>query len=110
MEHVVQFGICIDDERIRAAIEKSAEDRIMKELTRQVMNHVFDGGYYGQDAKPSDPLQQWCVKHFDDFLAQNREVILDCAAGRLADRLLRTKTAKEMLTQAVHENKENVNE
>lgn len=110
MEHVVQSGICIDDERIRAAIEKSAEGKIMKELTRQVMNHVFNGGYYGQDAEPSDPLQQWCVKHFDDFLDQNREVILDRAAERLADRLLRTKAAKEMLTQAVHENKENANE
>lgn len=110
MEHVVQFGICIDDERIRAAIEKSAEEKIMKELTRQIMNHVFDGGYYGQGAKPSDPLQQWCVKYFDDFLAQNREVILDRAAERLADRMSRTKAAKEMLAQAVHGNKENANE
>ena len=110
MEHVVQFGICIDDERIRAAIEKSAEGRIMKELTRQVTNHVFDGGYYGQDAKPSDPLKEWCVKQFDDFLDQNRDVILDRAAERLADRLLRTKAAKEMLAQVVHENKENADE
>lgn len=110
MEHVVQFGICIDDERIRAAIEKSAEERIMKELTRQVMNHVFDGGYYGQDANPSDPLKEWCVKHFDDFLDQNREVILDHAAERLADKLVRTKAAKEMLAQAVYENRENANE
>lgn len=110
MEHVVQFGICIDDERIRAAIEKSAEEKVMKELIRQVMNHVFDAGYYGSDAKPSDPMKEWCIKHFDDFLEQNREVILDRAAERLADRLSRTKAAKEMLFQVIGASEEEPHE
>ena len=110
MEHVVQFGICIDDEKIKAAIEKSAEEKIIKDLMQQIMNHVFDAGYYGSDAKPSDPLKQWCIKHFDDFLEKNREVILVCAAERLADKLFRTKAAKEMLAQTVHTNKESANE
>lgn len=100
MEHVVQFGICVDDEKIRAAIEKSAEEKIIKDLMQQIMNHVFDAGYYGSDAKPSDPLKEWCIKHFDSFLEQNREVILDRAAERLADRLCRIKAAKEMAAQA----------
>ena len=33
MEHIVQFGIGIDDECIREAIESKAEKEIMDELT-----------------------------------------------------------------------------
>lgn len=110
MEHVVQFGICIDDERIRRAIEKSAEDKVVADITQQVMNRMFDARYYGSDAKSTDPLKDWVFQQFDNFLEQHREVILDRAAERLADRMSRTKAAKEMLAQAVHGNKENANE
>ena len=110
MEHVVQFGICIDDERVRAAIEKSAEDKVTKDITQQVMNRMFDAGYYGREAKSTDPLKDWVIKQFDSFLEQHREVILDRAAERLADRLSRTKAAKEMLSQVVGTSEEKSHE
>lgn len=101
MEHVVQFGICIDDERIRSTIEKSAENKVVADITQQLMNRMFDAGYYRCDAKSTDPLKDWVIKQFDNFLEQHREVILDRAAERLADRMSRTKAAKEMLSQVV---------
>ena len=36
MEHIVQFGITIDDEYIKKNIEKSAENVVAKEMAEQV--------------------------------------------------------------------------
>ena len=42
MEHIVQFGIGIDDESIRKRIEETAEKQIIETLTKDVKSTIFE--------------------------------------------------------------------
>ena len=41
MEHIVQFGITIDDEYIKKSIEEGAKNAIVKEMAEQVRKVLY---------------------------------------------------------------------
>lgn len=89
MEHIVQFGISIDDERITSRIEEKAYKEIANKLYEDVRTSIFsrynnDPSYYAQEK-------------FDEFFDENRDAIIDMAAEYLADKLMRTKRGKAIL-------------
>ena len=47
MEHIIQFGIGIDDERIKNSIEEAA----VKEVAKDLKNAILLPGYYGRSGK-----------------------------------------------------------
>ena len=98
MEHIVQFAIGIDDEAIVKRVTENAERVITNELKQQVANRLFQRSYYSKNADPErDPLSNFTMNLVDDFFEINRDAIIEKAAERLADRLARTKKAKEIL-------------
>lgn len=88
MEHIVQFGITIDDEYIKKSIEQGAENAITKEMAEQVRNVL---------------IMKWCGNdeptiYFDkkltEVINEHKDEIIELAADRLAERLRRTRAVK----------------
>jgi Icc-related predicted phosphoesterase len=96
MEHVVQIGIGIDDEAIKASIVKNIEKTVLGEVKDDINKMLFnDYGYYNRG--PS----KFLTAQIEEFLEKNKDDILEMAAEKLADKLSRTKKAKEMLSEVL---------
>lgn len=102
MEHVIQIGIGIDDERIREAIESKAEKEIMEELRAAATRAVFKHDEWRRTSTRCPT--EFFTEHVDAFLDKNRDELLRLAADRLAERLVRTKAVKDMISAAVKSN------
>lgn len=99
MDHIVQFAIGIDDERIREAVISSAEKQIISQIKQDLINKLFESSYYRQNATPQNPLSGYACSLFNDFLEENKTEILEKAAKLLADKLAKTKAGKALLEE-----------
>ena len=97
MEHIVQFGITIDDDTIRRHVEAKATDAVVKGLKQS----LFRLGYNDKPMGISDDVEE-IIKM---YLEEHKQEIVDAAAERLADRLVRTKAVKEAVAKTVKEMK-----
>lgn len=88
MEHIVQFAVNIDDEQIAAEIRKD----YMKELTGKC-----DASTYQYHQK----IKEMVDSNIKEFLDDNKEIIIKEAVNQLAERLSRTKAAKEALNKTI---------
>lgn len=95
MEHIVQFGISVDDEAIKQTILDNAEKNIMDRITRDVKLAIFRTN--GWSNNPTDQLRPWVEEKVDNILKENKDAIIDLAAEKLAECLARTKKAKELV-------------
>lgn len=100
MEHIVQFAINIDDDRIRKIIEETAEKQIIEEIKKEVERSIFQSYYSGGINKGH--LQMWATdKLINSIIEENKEQIIEQAVKSLADKLGRTKMAKEKLADVL---------
>lgn len=103
MEHILHIGINVDDDVIRKRIEDKAEQQIIDSLRDDVINHIFDLRYHAsvRHADFSDFAKDVIRECFDE----HKEEIIKMAAEHLADRFVRTKTAKEYLGDVLKDSK-----
>ena len=94
MEHILQFGINIDDDRIIKIIETKAEKEIIKTLTNQVGRAIFQINYYNRDDYNEHCLSNYSKRLLQTFFEDHKTEIIDSAAKHLADRLARSKAGK----------------
>ena len=96
MEHIVQFAIGIDDESIRNRIMETAENQIIDTIRREIERELFEVRY-GSISN----MRQVALSMVEEWLNDHKQEIIDKAAVYLADKLSRTKAAKEMLAEVV---------
>ena len=96
MEHIVQFAIGIDDDAIKKRIAESAEKQIIENINHDVMRIIFKPEYYNSSKLSNQPTGYMDEK-IDVFLEKHRDDIIELAAERLAERLSKTKRAKEIV-------------
>ena len=102
MEHIIQFAIGIDDDRIVKLVEDNASKQIIGDLKQQVANRIFSTYYCGQNANPStDKLSDLSVQIVSDFLKDNKDVIVERASELLADKILKSKTMRDKIKDSV---------
>lgn len=102
MDHIIQFAIGIDDDRIVKLVEDNASKQIIGDLKQQVANRIFSAYYYGQNANPStDKLSDLSVQIVSDFLKDNKDVIVERASELLADKMLKSKTMRDKIKDSV---------
>lgn len=100
MEHIVQFAISMDDNAIKQRVEEAAEKTIINNLQQEVRDKLFEpGDYCRRSTKPGDPLSSFSESLIEDFLSDNKDELLDKAALYLANRLCKTKAAKEIIAK-----------
>lgn len=98
MEHIVQFGINIDDEAIKRAVLESGVKTIEAQIKREIVNQVFEARYYGDNANPKvDKLRTWAQNVVFDMLAENKDAIINQAAVILAEKMSRSTKAREAI-------------
>jgi hypothetical protein len=95
MEHIVQFGITIDDDAIKRHVEAKATDAVVKGLNRSLFRLDYDGKPLAITGDMKDII--------DAFLEEHKQEIVDAAADRLADRLMRTKIVKDAVAKTVND-------
>lgn len=102
MEHVIQFAVGIDDDRIVNLVEANASKQIIGELKQQVANRIFSANYYSKNADPSrDQLSDASVQIVSDFLKANKDTIVERASEILADKMFKSKTIREKIKDSL---------
>lgn len=102
MEHVIQFAVGIDDDRIVNLVEENASKHIIGELKQQVANRIFSANYYDKNADPSrDQLSEASVQIVSDFLKANKDTIVERASEILADKMFKSKTIREKIKDSL---------
>lgn len=93
MEHVIQFGINLDDEAITRSVVENAKKQIIENLTKKVSDELgIDNRYYR------------CT--FVDEIAQSiidncKDAIIERTASALAEKIPRQKWYREAMAKEV---------
>ena len=102
MEHILQFGINIDDERIKKEIYESAKKTIMEDIRNDVRRQIFEvDAWTGNATRMPAPIVR---KAIDDVVTTHKDEIIEMAAEKLAERLFKTKKWKETQEQVINDN------
>ena len=110
MEHILQVAFQFDDEAVKKRLEDQCfgevVDRIVKEYKSVVSERYHYSGwdpYASKEKKLEDRFLQAVrddvLESVNDFCIQHKDEIIDLAASKLADKLSRTKKAKEILNE-----------
>ena len=89
MEHIIQFGVSIDDDKIEKTVIKAASDHLKTEVREQIFSRSgWDKGF--------TPLVERIVR---DVLTEWKPEILEKAAETVADSIKRSKAYKEKVKE-----------
>lgn len=93
MEHIIQFGITIDDEVIKQNIEKKAREQITEELKKEIRKELFVGTGWNMD------LSYKVKELIKDTVREYQDQIIKDATDQLVDTMKRSKKYKEALAK-----------
>lgn len=82
MEHILQFGINIDDEMIKKTIVDTASQQVVNSLKN---------------------LVEECS---ETFIKEYKDEIIEKTSDKLSERLIKTKAINDMVNKAVYESYE----
>ena len=92
MEHILQFGISIDDERIKSSVEDAA----VKQLAQDLREQIFVTNRWNDNINGLNTLTEDIVK---GVFAEHKDEIIRMAAELVAESMKRTKKYKEAVSQ-----------
>lgn len=102
MEHIVQFGISIDDNKIKQTIE----DNVMKQVAGAIKNDCMKALIGRKEASNYDytqKLKDIVNDNIQDFFEDNKDRIIEVTSDKLAEKLARTKAVKEAVSKSIEE-------
>lgn len=94
MEHIVQFGISVDDDKIAKSIEQNVERAVINHIVEKVNGQITRKYYYGDE---NEPLKNMIKEQVNKIIMDKQDYILENAAKILADKLARSKAGKQLL-------------
>ncbi len=93
MEHIVQFAINVDDERIKAICEESAA----KQIIDDIKEFSHGRGWNNEFSKEPKQLQAMFTEAIDKFIKDNAEVIIDKAVAEVSKNMMKSKKVQTAL-------------
>ncbi len=102
MEHILQFGINIDDERIKNMVEAKAE-KALNEIVKSDVIEALTGKRNSNNWEYLRELKSLVNDTMEKFCVENKEEIINLAADRLVEKLSRTKAVKEATERVLKE-------
>ena len=101
MEHIVQFAIGIDDNKIRETLEQTAVHDIEESIKKDVLGKILHktGYAYGEVNFKEDDLNAFARKILEDLLVGWKDDIVEKSAQYLTDYLKRTKAVKQLVEE-----------
>ena len=98
MEHIVQFAVGVDDERIQQIMEEKAADIIAKEIKDATRSYrVYGDGY----AERPDKLEAYFHEEVEKIVKEHREEIIDAAIEKAVTKIVNAKKVKEALGEVL---------
>lgn len=102
MEHIIQFGVTIDDEKIKQTAEAKVE-KIINDVVRADVYEALTGIREYNKYEYSKHLMILVNNTMERFCVDNKEEIINLAADRLVEKLSRTKAVKEATERVLKE-------
>ena len=101
IEHIVQFGITIDDEQIKKTIEKNAMQQVVATFRNDIIKEMIGKNNY---TKSDYSTMMWNAinEQVETFLDENREEIIKMSSDKLAEKLAKTKKVKDMVANTIN--------
>ena len=96
MEHILQFGVTIDDETIK----KRVEDAAVKQLAQDLREQIFVTNRWNGNINGLNTLTEDIVK---DVFAEHKDEIIRLAAELVADSMKHSKVYREKLKELADE-------
>lgn len=93
---IINIPLTIDDELWASALARDYESKVTERLTAEVRKAICDHDMYRDQRRG---MASWVGDKLDDILKECKDDIIDAAAEKLAERLSRTKRAKEVLNE-----------
>lgn len=90
MEHIIQFGINLDDAAIREAVVKKASSELYKQLESDSLDVLFHKNYRGEVYGTTERFDDYIFKWMDN----NRDMILDAIVEKITDRIMHSNKIK----------------
>ena len=96
---IINIPLQIDEatfeQKVRDDYAKSVRELLLAKVEQVLEEH--DNRYYMSRKDSKIGLEKMMTDELDIFLENNRDEIIEIAAGKLAERLARTKKAKAIL-------------
>ena len=112
MEHIIQFGVNIDEEEIKKTVQKHYNEYCEKLIKSYIQKAILDidldsdiGNYIGwrNKAEIKETLRNKVDVQVNVLLAQNKDVIIEKASDKLATRIRMSKKGKEIFDKLEQE-------
>lgn len=94
MEHIVQFAVGIDDERIQDIMEQSAAKQVMEEIQKFTNGTDYSGKPRRTDAENLRPI---FVEEISKCVKEHTDEIIKLAVIELSKNMMKTNKVKEAL-------------
>jgi len=93
MEHIIQFGITIDDDAIKKHIEEKATNQVVDSISQSTKDRLFRYNGFSYDAQ----------EMFGELLEKYKDEIIEKATAQVVDSIKRSKKYKEALAKVAEE-------
>lgn len=98
MEHIIQFGVTIDDGAIQRQILDSAQKQIIEDLKKGVGDAILRKESYYSSTKTLTELGSELVTR---WLDEHSAEVIEQAAAKVAEKVTRTKAWKEKFSEVI---------
>ena len=101
MEHIVQFGINIDDTAIKKAIENNVMNQVASSIKNDAMKSLT-GKKNCTNFDYTSKLREILETVTCEFLEANKDEIIEETYKKLVERLSKTKAVKDMVNRTIN--------
>lgn len=101
MEHIIQFGVNIDDDAIVRNIESSIQKKVEGAILQDVKQKIVGQENYSNWSY-SRRIEDLISNAASSFFTENKDRIIELASDKLTDKLVKTKAVKEMLSNTIN--------
>lgn len=100
MEHIVQFGINIDDDVIKKNIERNVQNQVVNIIKQDCMKELV-GKKDCSNWEYTYKVDELISNTTKDFLESYKDEIIQKAANKLVEKLSKTKAVKDMVASTL---------
>lgn len=100
MQHIFNIAVEFEDEHIQQMIYSKAEKEVVKKVIQDVENAIYEHSTWDKNSTNvynRNGVTQLVKDYTNKFFTDNKDAIINETAKILADRLSRTKAAKELV-------------
>lgn len=102
---IINIPLQINEENMEEVIKRDYEEKVLNKITEYIKTALVSQSRSSYGDKAINGMSAIIEYKVDDLLKENKETIIKIAADNLAERLAKTKKAKEILNslEEIHE-------